>query len=49
MHAPMPARGPKPPNPAKDTERKKGAAEKVVNPPSRSERKAGPYTGGVKK
>jgi hypothetical protein len=49
MHAPMPKRGPEPPNNARPVERKKGAPEKVVNPPKRSERKAGPYTGGAKK
>lgn len=49
MHSPMPTRGPKPPNPAKDTQRAKGKPEKVVNPPTRSVRKAGPYTGGSKK
>jgi hypothetical protein len=50
MHKPLPARGPEPPNPAsRDTQRAKTKPEKVVNPPKRSERKAGPYTGGAKK
>jgi hypothetical protein len=45
----LPARGPKPANPAKSVERAKTGPEKVVNPPTRTERKAGPYTGNAKK
>jgi len=50
MHRPLPARGPKPPNPAEgNTDRAKSNPEKVVNPPKRSERQKGPYTAGPKK